>query len=114
MKKTWKNFWTDAVMFVQILALSATGIILKWVLPPGSGHGLGHGHGHGHELNDGTGPETLLGLGRHDWGDVHFWIAVSLVAILVLHVILHWTWVKCRIYELFGREKGEVCDTGAD
>ena len=90
MKPVWRNFWTDVVLFSQMLALLVTGVILKYGLPPGSGRGHGWGRHHG-------GPRELLGLRRHEWGDVHFWIAVSLVAVLLLHLALHWGWIRHRL-----------------
>ena len=37
----------------------------------------------------------MLGLGeRHDWGDVHFWIAVALAAGVMIHLLLHVQWIK--------------------
>ena len=35
----------------------------------------------------------LWDLGRHDWGEIHFWLAVSIGALMLLHVALHWAWV---------------------
>lgn len=35
---------------------------------------------------------TVLGLGRHDWGDIHNVAGVVMLAIVALHLILHWRW----------------------
>ncbi len=72
------NYIVDALALLVMLAMIVTGLWLRYVLPPGSrgGHGL-----------------SLWGLTRHDWGDVHFWLAVALAALLLLHVALHWGWV---------------------
>jgi len=35
----------------------------------------------------------LLGWSRHEWGDLHFWLALVLVALVAMHLILHWDWV---------------------
>ena len=56
--------------------LTATGVLVRYVLPPGSGRF-----------------STLWGMDRHDWGRVHFWIAVVLLLSLALHLLLHWRWV---------------------
>lgn len=78
MRKDTLNYLVDALALVVMLGMIATGLLIKYQLPPGSrgGHGL-----------------TLWGLDRHEWGDVHFWMAVALAVLLVLHVALHWTWV---------------------
>lgn len=76
MSKASTNFIIDAIAFVAFLFLTATGILIRYVLPPGSGHF-----------------STLWGMDRHDWGQIHFWIAVVLLTGLALHLVLHWRWI---------------------
>ncbi len=71
---------------------------MKWVLPPGPGGG-GRGYGYGFRGGRGPGPggdqvRQLLGLGRHDWGDIHFILALVFVGLILVHMVLHWTWIK--------------------
>jgi hypothetical protein len=100
MKRVYLNFIIDLSMFLSISGLALTGVIQKWVLPPARG------------TRRGLGPETLLGWTRHDWGDLHFWAAVILVILLVIHIILHWKWIVCRFRELFGAgRKKKNCET---
>jgi hypothetical protein len=87
-KRTTWNFVLDSISLVNLLLLAGTGSIMRWVLPPGSGGGRGYGFRGGR----GPGPggeqvKQLLGLGRHDWGDIHF-------ALVLVHLALHWTWIK--------------------
>ncbi len=76
MKRSRKNFITDSLAFVLFLFLVTTGVLLHYLLPPGSGHS-----------------STIWGLGRHDWGDIHFYIAIGFLGILVIHLFLHWNWI---------------------
>ena len=76
MRKTNVNFVVDAAAFVAFVLLTASGVLLRYVLPPGSGRF-----------------STLWGMDRHDWGRIHFWIAVFLLVALALHLFLHWRWV---------------------
>lgn len=78
-QKTKLNFVVDASAFVAFVLLLSTGAIMAFKLRPGSG-GL-----------------EIWGLGRHDWGDIHFWIAVVFLASLAVHVFLHWNWIVCVI-----------------
>ncbi len=85
MKPVTKNILIDSMAFVSGLMLLATGAILRFVLPPGSG-GLGQGRRSREAV-------TLWGWNRHEWGDIHFWIAVVLLVILLIHLVLHWRWI---------------------
>ncbi len=94
-KRATVNFILDLIGLADLILLAATGSIMRWVLPPGSGAGGGHGFRGGR----GPGPDAdqvkqLLGLGRHDWGDVHFVLALVFVLLILVHIILHWTWIK--------------------
>lgn len=82
MRKNTTNFVLDLGSFLLLLGLTATGLIMKFVLPPGSGG------------------RTLWGLGRHGWGDVHFWIAAGMVVLIVAHMALHWTWTTTTVRRL--------------
>ena len=46
----------------------------------------------------------MWSLTRHEWGDLHFWLSVAVVAILVLHVALHWAWVVSLVRRMFQPE----------
>ncbi|MCA9241521.1 MAG: DUF4405 domain-containing protein, partial [Planctomycetales bacterium] len=65
---------------VEFLFLISTGVLVRYLLPPGSGHS-----------------SSLWGLGRHEWGDVHFWIAMAFLSTLALHLVLHWKWIVCVV-----------------
>ena len=77
MRKNTLNFIVDLLTMLAIFAMVGTGLIIYYTLPAGS-------------VKQGL---TLWGLDRHAWGEVHFWAAVVLAALLVLHVALHWAWV---------------------
>jgi len=86
MKRVDTNFLVDAVAFAAALLLAATGVFVRYVLPPGSGRF-----------------STVWGMDRHDWGQIHFWIAILLMAALGLHLFLHWHWI---VYMVKGRLGG--------
>jgi len=94
MKPNTFNFWIDLVSFVVFLALAFTGLLIYCVLPPcGSCTGGGCAHANA---------PTLWGLGRHDFGRVHFYLALATVTLIVVHICLHWTWVCSTFCSLFG------------
>jgi hypothetical protein len=99
MRRTTLNFAVDFISFLDLLLLGTTGAIMKWVLPPGSGGG------HGYGFRGGRGPveaKTLLRLGRHDWGDIHFILALVFLSLMLIHIVLHWTWIKTCIKTIGG------------
>jgi hypothetical protein len=106
MKAVKRNFLVDLIAFVDLLLLTATGAILMWVLPPGSGGGHRHGHGGGRIASE---AKTLLGLGRHDWGEIHFVLALLFLALMLLHLCLHWTWIKTCTKSLLSASPAGSC-----
>jgi hypothetical protein len=67
----------DSVAFFGFVLLTTTGVLLRYLLPPGSGH-----------------HSTIWDLDRHNWGGIHFWIAVIFFSILAVHLVLHWRWIR--------------------
>ncbi len=76
MKRTNLNFIIDLVAFVGFVVLTTTGVLMRYILPPGSGH-----------------YSTIWSLDRHEWGGIHFWISVVFFSVLALHLVLHWRWI---------------------
>jgi hypothetical protein len=76
MNRPEKNFFIDAIAFIGFILLTSTGILMRYILPPGSGRW-----------------KFIWGLDRHEWGSIHFWISVIFLSILTIHLILHWRWV---------------------
>ncbi len=77
MKRSTLNFMIDMVLLVLLIGLAATGLLLHFRLPPGSGSF-----------------RVIWSMSRHEWGDKHFWLGLSFACISAVHVILHWTWLK--------------------
>ena len=92
MKRTNVNFLVDALALVALVFLAATGAVIRYVLPAGSGN-----------------TRALWGLDRHGWGHVHFWIAIAFCVAMVVHLVLHWGWITCVVrWDTRGRSKGRA------
>lgn len=76
MRKPTRNLIVDSLAFAAFLLLVTTGVLMRYVLPPGSGRRA-----------------AIWGMDRHGWGDLHFWIAVGFLLILAFHLVLHWRWI---------------------
>lgn len=77
MKRSTLNLTIDLISLMGVLVLVATGLLTRFILPPGSRGGAGL---------------SLWGWTRHDWGDLHFYVALGIASLLVLHLALHWSW----------------------
>ena len=109
MKRTQLNFGIDAAAFVGFMLLLATGLLLEYQLPAGSGGLQGRGSGRG------TGEQQialLWGWTRHDWGQIHYWIAVVCMAVLALHLVLHWKWILAVVKGAHDDASGYRCAVG--
>ncbi len=84
MRKATRNYILFVVLFFLSLFQTVSGFILWLALPRGDG-GQGHGLG-GDEA-------TFWSLSRHTWGDLHDWVAVAILVIIIIHLILHWKWI---------------------
>jgi hypothetical protein len=81
MDKTKFNFIIDALMFLILMAMAGLGFLMKYTLPPGRIL----------KATSGSNPYlTWLGWDRHDWGDIHLYLAFILLSLLAIHLFLHW------------------------
>lgn len=62
----------DAVAFALFVLLTSSGILLHYAIPPRSGGAI-----------------TIWNMTRHEWGNIHFYIATTFFTILFIHLILH-------------------------
>ncbi|RLA23175.1 MAG: hypothetical protein DRQ61_04550 [Gammaproteobacteria bacterium] len=76
----------DGVAFALFVLLGSTGLLLHFVIPPRSGRGV-----------------TIWDMSRHEWGDIHFYIATSFFTVLVVHLFLHSRFIA----GLFKGDRGE-------
>jgi len=87
MRKPAINFSIDIFALLAIIFLISTGFLIYLVLPAGSGGA------------------SVWGMNRHEWGDIHFWIAMAFIALIAIHFILHLDWVKNMV---MGKAKGQT------
>ncbi len=69
----------NGLLFLSGCFLAGSGWLLAERLPHGRGTGGGR--------------VTLLGLNRHDWAEWHTWVGYVMVALVVVHLAMHWRWL---------------------
>src|ERR1700758_5477050 len=68
----------DLALYLVACTLTGTGLLLACRLPPGQGPGE---------------RILFLGYGRHEWGDIHTWLAYVAIFLVVVHLLLNWQWL---------------------
>ena len=63
----------NAALYLAFCALAGTGLLLEL------------------RLDEESGATRLSGLGRDDWGEVHFVVALTFIGLAILHVALNWS-----------------------
>jgi hypothetical protein len=76
-KGGWKKL-IDLALYLIACTLMGTGLLLAYRLPHGGGH---------------AGRILFLGYGRHEWGDIHTWLAYVAIFLVVVHLLLNWQWL---------------------
>ena len=99
MDKSKTNLIIDAFMFVVILAITGIGILMKVVLIPGKDRWAEYGR---------NVDLYFLGMDRHEWGTVHLVLGCVLLALLVLHIILHWHMILNIYHRLLRNQKQRI------
>jgi Domain of unknown function (DUF4405) len=82
------NFWLDALLLVLFVALCACSTILDFVFPPGP------------QANG----WLLWGKSYGEWSQFRFAILALMAAAVLLHVMLHWSWVCGVVASRLGRK----------
>ncbi len=87
------NFVIDALMFLCMAAIAGLGFLMKYVLVPGRETPLLYGR---------RVDLFFLGLDRHAWGAIHLYLGFVLLALLALHIVLHWQMIPGLFARLVG------------
>lgn len=75
MKRSTYHLIVDVFLALGAVGLILTGLLIEFVLPGGSRQA------------------SVWGMTRHEWGEVHFWIAMGILGAAGLHLLLNWGWV---------------------
>ena len=87
MKRANLNLLINFLLLAFFISLLSTGILLHYIIPPGTGRWV-----------------TIWGMDRHQWGGIHFWIAVVFMLLIIIHLYLHWRCIVIMIRGKNGKE----------
>jgi hypothetical protein len=88
MKKSDMKWLVDCLMFVDFCSLLVVGLILAFAIPQGGGP---------------TAPtHYFLWLHKHQWGNIHFYLAIGFLILLPIHLSFNWAWIQNTFKGYFG------------
>ena len=96
MSRTIVNFLLDTLLLATFSALVWTAVIVRFVFPP---------------PYDAKG-WTLWGLSLNQWLTIQFAMVATLTLCVLIHLMLHWSWVCGVIFARIGRDKKTRIDNG--
>ena len=84
MRKATRYYLLAVIMFLLALFQAVSGFVLWLVLHRGGG---------GYQGGRGALTENNFLWTKDTWIDLHSWVAVALLVMVLLHLILHWKWI---------------------
>jgi hypothetical protein len=87
MKKSDWQYLVDTLLFLSVVGIALIGFLMGLVIPKGP-----------------TAPESskyFLGLHRHQWGNIHFYLSIAFVVFVTIHILLSWKWIKNKSRQIF-------------
>jgi hypothetical protein len=96
MSRTALNFWLDSALLGLFLALVFTSVVAQFIFPPGTA----------------AAGWKLWGGGYAQWRDVQFGTLCAFTLAVLLHLMLHWSWVCGVVASTLKRNKKPHLDDG--
>ena len=93
--RTLVNFWLDLILAVVFVALCITAVVVQFVFPPGIA----------------ARDWSLWGLSFGQWSSIQFTLTAVMALGVLVHVMLHWTWV-CSVLAKRVLGRSELPDDG--
>jgi len=87
MKKADWQYLVDTLLFICIVGIALIGILLAFFIPKGPS-----------ALES---SKYFLNLHRHQWGNIHLYLSLTFIFLVIIHLTLDWKWIKARANQIF-------------
>lgn len=77
----------DLLSFAVLIFMMSSGAVLEFTLPARSG------------------PASVWGLSRHEWGDLHGYLSLAFLLLMAVHLMLHVRYIKSALMGKASREQ---------
>jgi hypothetical protein len=84
------RYLVDALLFICLVGMVFIGILLGLVIAEGP--------------VSSEGSKYFLGLHRHQWGDIHAYLSIVFVILMIVHIVFSWKWVTTKTRQIFKRQ----------
>jgi hypothetical protein len=84
------NYGVDFLMALSFLVVASTALVLFFAFESGIQRG---------------GYQEFLGVIKQSWFSVHRWFGLFMIALVILHLVLHTKWAVSMTKSLFQRRK---------
>jgi hypothetical protein len=76
MKKGVVKYCVDVAMYITLSSIAAIGLLMEFVIPSGQ-----------------AADKYFLGVHRHDWGELHFFLGLFFLILLAVHLTFNWPFI---------------------
>jgi hypothetical protein len=87
MKKTDWQFLVDTLLFICMFGIALIGILLAFFIPEGP--------------SAQPSSKYFLNLHRHQWGNIHLYLSLTFICLVIIHLTLDWKWIKAKAVKIF-------------
>jgi hypothetical protein len=87
MKKADWQYLVDTLLFICISGIALIGILLAFFIPKGPS-----------ALES---SKYFLDLHRHQWGNIHLYLSLTFISLVIIHLTLDWKWITTRAGKIF-------------
>ena len=85
MGRTRIRLFVVVLLLILVLFLAMSGSIM-WFAFPDNGE-------NGHDAVE----ATFWSLSQHDWTVPHRWVAIALLAVIIIHIVINWKWLVSTV-----------------
>lgn len=87
MKRTDWKYLVDTLLFLCIVGIAMIGLLLGLFIPKGP--------------KAAESAKYFLELHRHQWGNIHFYLSIAFIILVIIHIVLSWSWIKGKARQAF-------------
>ena len=98
------NFIIDVFLFLIMMVIGGLGLLIKYVLVSGQERWA---------IYQKNVELYFLGMDRHEWGSIHLILGYILLALLALHILLHWRQIRLMFRQLISYRIWRLILTGS-